>query len=163
MPSTQQFAQCAEQQSRLADLLKRFAFELKWEEFRGSLRLVVPASSTFAVLDILKNQGGMDMLVDITAVDLLEYEGATDRFRVVYLLLNTETSERLEVNTHVNDPQADADERLQFVERSRLDRARDLRHVRHHLRRPSQLQTFVVAPRVRSLSTAKRLSSQRPR
>lgn len=105
MSTTQTFAQCADLQSRLAEILKRFAFELQWEEFRGTLRLVVPAASTFAVLDLLKNKGGMDMLVDITAVDLLEYEGATDRFRVVYLLLNTENSERLEVNTHVNDPQ----------------------------------------------------------
>lgn len=104
MSTTQTFPQCSDQQSRLAELLKRFAFELQWTEFRGSLRLVVPATSTFAVLDIIKNQAGMDMLVDITAVDLLEYEGATDRFRVVYLLLNTESGERLEVNTHVNDP-----------------------------------------------------------
>ncbi len=84
------------------------------------------------------------MLVDITAVDLLEYEGATDRFRVVYLLLNTETSERLEVNTHVNAP-ADLDQRLQFVERGRLDRARNLRYVRHHLCRPPELQAIAFA------------------
>ncbi len=49
-------------------------------------------------------QMGFDMLVDVTAVDLLEYPDATDRFRVVYQLLNTESGERLEVRTHVNDP-----------------------------------------------------------
>ncbi len=97
------FPQCAALQEQLAKVLTRFAFELQWSEFRGSLKLVVPASSVFAVLEKLK-AAGMDMLIDVTAVDLLEYEGATDRFRVVYLLLNTETSERLEVNTHVNDP-----------------------------------------------------------
>ncbi|MCC6508102.1 MAG: NADH-quinone oxidoreductase subunit C [Pirellulaceae bacterium] len=102
--TTPSFPQCAQQQSRLAALLQRFAYELQWSEFRGTLRLVVPAESVFAVLEKVKVGAGMDMLVDITAVDLLEYEGATDRFRVVYLLLNTETSERLEINTHVNDP-----------------------------------------------------------
>jgi NADH-quinone oxidoreductase subunit C len=44
------------------------------------------------------------MLVDLTAVDELEYPNATDRFRVVYCLLNTATGERLIVLTYVNDP-----------------------------------------------------------
>lgn len=92
-------------QQRLEDLLRSVTPALVWSEFRGDLRLVVPAASIFAVLEKLKTAAGMDMLVDITAVDLLEYEGATDRFRVVYLLLNTESGERLEVNTHVNDPE----------------------------------------------------------
>lgn len=85
------------------DLLRPVCPEMQWSEFRGDLRVVVPASHVRAALEALKG-GGMDMLVDITAVDLLEYEGSTDRFRVVYLLLNTESSQRLEVNTHVNDP-----------------------------------------------------------
>ncbi len=42
MSITQTFAQCADLQSRLAEILKRFAFELQWEEFRGTLRLVFP-------------------------------------------------------------------------------------------------------------------------
>jgi NADH-quinone oxidoreductase subunit C len=92
-------------QQRLEDLLRSVTPALVWSEFRGDLRLVVPAASIFAVLEKLKTAAGMDMLVDVTAVDLLEYEGATDRFRVVYLLLNTESGERLEVNTHVNDPE----------------------------------------------------------
>lgn len=92
-------------QQRLEDLLRPVSPALVWSEFRGDLRLVVPATSVFPVLEKLKLQAGMDMLVDVTAVDLLEYEGATDRFRVVYLLLNTESGERLEVNTHVNDPE----------------------------------------------------------
>lgn len=44
------------------------------------------------------------MLAEITAVDYLEYEGAADRFGVVYVLLNTSTGERLVVKTFVNDP-----------------------------------------------------------
>lgn len=92
-------------QQRLEDLLRPVTSALVWSEFRGDLRLVVPAASIYAVLEKLKAEAGMDMLVDVTAVDLLEYEGATDRYRVVYLLLNTESGERLEVNTHVNDPE----------------------------------------------------------
>lgn len=87
----------------LEELLRPVCPKAEWTEFRGDLRVVVPAGKVRAVLESLKT-GGMDMLVDITAVDLLEYEGATDRFRVVYLLLNTESSQRLEVNTYVNDP-----------------------------------------------------------
>jgi NADH-quinone oxidoreductase subunit C len=95
----------AEQQSRLEGLLSSVTPALSWSEFRGDLRLTVPAVSLYPVMEQLKNGAGMDMLIDVTAVDLLEYEGATDRFRVVYLLLNTESGERLEVDTHVNDPE----------------------------------------------------------
>jgi NADH-quinone oxidoreductase subunit C len=44
------------------------------------------------------------MLVDVTAVDYLEYRGARDRFAVIYLLASTETNERLTVKVFVNDP-----------------------------------------------------------
>jgi NADH-quinone oxidoreductase subunit C len=47
---------------------------------------------------------GFDQLTDITCVDLLEYGNATDRFEVVYLLLNIETSERLTLKTYLNEP-----------------------------------------------------------
>jgi NADH-quinone oxidoreductase subunit C len=56
------------------------------------------------LLKWLKESGGFDLLVDITAVDYLEYPDAADRFGVVYLLANTETSERLAVKTFVNPP-----------------------------------------------------------
>jgi NADH-quinone oxidoreductase subunit C len=46
------------------------------------------------------------MLVELTAVDYLEYEGAKDRFGVVYVLVCTGTGERLVIKTHVNDPEA---------------------------------------------------------
>jgi NADH-quinone oxidoreductase subunit C len=46
----------------------------------------------------------MDQLCDLTAVDLLEYPGATDRFEIVYLLLNTSNSDRLTVRTYLNEP-----------------------------------------------------------
>lgn len=46
---------------------------------------------------------GYNTLIDITAVDLLEY-GGDDRFRVVYQLLNLDSSARLEVRSYVNEP-----------------------------------------------------------
>jgi NADH-quinone oxidoreductase subunit C len=43
-------------------------------------------------------------LVDITAVDLLEYPDARNRFRVFYALANTSTAERIYVRTHLDEP-----------------------------------------------------------
>lgn len=92
-------------QQQLEDVLRSVSSSLAWSEFRGDLRLQVPAKDVYAVLEALKSKAAMDTLIDITAVDLLEYEGATDRFRVVYLLLSSSGGQRLEVNTHVNDPE----------------------------------------------------------
>ena len=77
---------------------------LSWSEFRSQKRLTVPASNIAVALKALRD-AGMDQLIDITAVDMLEYPGATDRFEVVYLLLNTNSGERLTVKTHVNEPE----------------------------------------------------------
>jgi NADH-quinone oxidoreductase subunit C len=76
---------------------------LNWSEFRGQQRVVVPAASLFRCLEIFK-ASGMDQLSDITCVDLLEYPGATDRFEMIYLLLNTQSGERLVVKTFLNEP-----------------------------------------------------------
>ncbi|MFM7928328.1 MAG: NADH-quinone oxidoreductase subunit C [Pirellula sp.] len=76
---------------------------LQWSEFRSQQRVTVPAAKISVALETLRD-AGMDQLVDITAVDMLEYPGATDRFEVVYLLLNTNSGERLTVKTHVNEP-----------------------------------------------------------
>jgi len=73
-------------------------------EFRDNRRAIVPASKLFEAASALKTEMGFDMLVDVTAVDYLEYEGATDRFGVVYCLLNTTTGERIILKTFVNDP-----------------------------------------------------------
>jgi NADH-quinone oxidoreductase subunit C len=79
-------------------------FALSQSEFRDNRRVTVGADRLYALLATLKTSHGFDMLVDITCVDYLEYEGATDRFGVVYCLLNMETGERLIVKTFVNDP-----------------------------------------------------------
>lgn len=77
---------------------------LVFSQFRDNRRVVVPAGSLQPILSYLKSELGFDMLAEITAVDYLEYEGATDRFGVVYVLLNIQTGERLIVKTFVNDP-----------------------------------------------------------
>jgi NADH-quinone oxidoreductase subunit C len=73
-------------------------------EFRDNRRLVVPPGRLLEALTALKTEFGFDLLVDITAADYLEYEGATDRFGVMYCLTNVTTGERLVVKTYVNDP-----------------------------------------------------------
>lgn len=77
--------------------------KLYWSAFQNQHRVVVGHHDLAASLRALRDLG-MDQLVDITAVDLLEYPGASDRYEVVYLLLNTTSGQRLIVKTHVNDP-----------------------------------------------------------
>ncbi len=86
----------------LQPLLDKFALTIS--EFRDNRRVVVAADNLVALLETLKNSHGFSMLVDITCVDYLEYEGASDRFGVVYCLLNMTTGERLIVRTFINDP-----------------------------------------------------------
>ncbi len=76
----------------------------QWSSFRDQDRLTVPPTDTYSTLETLRDQIGFDMLIDITAVDHLEYEGAKDRFEVVYCLLNTESGVRLIVSTFLNEP-----------------------------------------------------------
>lgn len=80
-------------------------FQGSTSEFRDNRRVIVPAPQLFDAAKSLKTEFGFDMLVDITAVDYLEYDGATDRFGVIYCLLNTTTGERLILKTYVNDPE----------------------------------------------------------
>ncbi|MBM3963802.1 MAG: NADH-quinone oxidoreductase subunit C [Planctomycetes bacterium] len=68
------------------------------------MRVTVKSGDLTVALTTARD-AGMDQLIDITAVDLLEYPGAADRFEVVYLLLNTESGERLIVKTHINEPE----------------------------------------------------------
>jgi NADH-quinone oxidoreductase subunit C len=75
------------------------------EQFRDNVRVIVPAERVYSVLEALKDAAGFDMLVDVTAVDYLEYPDATDRYAVIYCLLNTESAERIIVKTHLNDPE----------------------------------------------------------
>jgi NADH-quinone oxidoreductase subunit C len=73
-------------------------------EFRGNDRLIVGADRVFAVLQTMKSECGFDMLVELTAVDYLQYPNARDRYGVIYVIRNLTTGIQLVVKTHVNDP-----------------------------------------------------------
>jgi NADH-quinone oxidoreductase subunit C len=77
---------------------------LIWSEFRQQVRVDVPAAHLATVLAALKTQLGFDQLIDITAVDWLDYDGATSRFQVVYCLLAVESGARLVVRTSLDEP-----------------------------------------------------------
>ena len=85
--------------------LKFAGAELAFSQFRDNHRIVVPAAKLFEILAFLKNEQHFDMLAEVTAVDYLEYEGAKDRFGVVYVLVSTQSGERLVIKTFVNDPE----------------------------------------------------------
>jgi NADH-quinone oxidoreductase subunit C len=80
--------------------------EIAESTFRDNRRFVVPAVGLLRVLQALRDEHGFDMLIDMTAVDYLEYPDAAHRFGVVYLLLNVATGERLIVKTFIDPPQA---------------------------------------------------------
>ncbi len=77
---------------------------LQWSEFQLQLRAVVSAVNLLELLHACKRLG-FNQLTDLTCVDLLEYGNASDRFEVVYLLLNIDSGERLTIKTYVNDPE----------------------------------------------------------
>jgi NADH-quinone oxidoreductase subunit C len=78
---------------------------LSVSEFRGQTRVVAPVEWLWEVLKTLKEECGFDFLADITCVDYLHYRDAKDRFGLVYVLANTETSGRIVVRTYLNDPE----------------------------------------------------------
>lgn len=73
-------------------------------EFRDNRRLHVPPARFFEFMKYLKDSEGFDQLSEQSAADYLKYPGARDRFGVWYVLLNTQTGERVVVKTFVNDP-----------------------------------------------------------
>jgi NADH-quinone oxidoreductase subunit C len=74
-------------------------------QFRDNYRIIVSPEQLFAVLGYLKYDCGFDMLFELTAADYLRYPDASDRYGVIYGLLNTATGVRVFVKTFVNDPQ----------------------------------------------------------
>jgi NADH-quinone oxidoreductase subunit C len=92
--------------STLERLTQRFGGEgFSSSHFRDNTRFDIPPQSLVDVLTFLKGDCGFDLLVDVTAVDLLEYPEARNRFRVVYALANTVTAERIYVRTHLDLPE----------------------------------------------------------
>lgn len=91
------------EEATLQSIRERFpAAEIS--EFRGQHRVRIDAPAVHDLLEFLKEEIGLTLLVDITCVDYLYYSGAKDRFGLVYLLANPETGERITVRTFVNDP-----------------------------------------------------------
>jgi NADH-quinone oxidoreductase subunit C len=74
-------------------------------EFRDNRRVVVKPVQLFEILKCLKQEHGFDMLFEMTAADYLKYPNATDRFGVVYGLLNMNTGERVFIKTWLNEPE----------------------------------------------------------
>jgi NADH-quinone oxidoreductase subunit C len=89
----------------LKTLHDRFGYDITESTFRDNRRFVVPSGKVYFVLEFLWKEMGFDMLLELTAVDYLEYPEAMDRFGVVYGLVNTETGERLIIKTHLNLPE----------------------------------------------------------
>ena len=88
----------------LKTLHDRFGYDIAESTFCDNRRIVVPNEKVYFVLEYLWREQGFDMLVELTATDYLEYPNATDRFGVVYIVLNTFTGERLIVKTFLNPP-----------------------------------------------------------
>lgn len=85
-------------------LIKKYP-AIKLETFRDNHRVIVPCKDLLAILQWLKTEHRFDMLFELTCVDYLYFPDATDRFGVVYGVLNSETGERLIVKTYVNVPE----------------------------------------------------------
>lgn len=81
---------------------------LLFSEFRDNRRLTLPAehaeATLYPLLEFLKVERGFDYLCDLAGIDYLGYPDATDRYGVVYALVNTATRERLFVKAMANDP-----------------------------------------------------------
>jgi NADH-quinone oxidoreductase subunit C len=92
--------------STYADQLKQKFGEGSFttSQFRDNVRLHVPAEKLLDFMTVLKGACGFDLIVDITAVDYLQYPNATDRYGVVYALANSTTAERVFVKVGLNDP-----------------------------------------------------------
>lgn len=73
-------------------------------EFRDNRRLTVDAGQVFAVLKLLKEECGFDLLAELGGADYLHYPNARDRYGVWYVLVNTTTGLRIIVKTFTNDP-----------------------------------------------------------
>ena len=86
-------------------LTQRFGADtLGVSEFRDNCRVSCASERLLEVLQFLKEDCQFDLLVDVTAVDYLEYPQARDRFGVIYALASTTTRQRLFVKVFLNEP-----------------------------------------------------------
>jgi NADH-quinone oxidoreductase subunit C len=73
-------------------------------EFRGDTRVIIGKEQLLDAMQLLKDDRGFDLLVDVTCVDYLNYRDAKNRFGLAYLLANTATNERLTVRVLLDEP-----------------------------------------------------------
>lgn len=97
------------------------ALGLKGAQFKGDTQVVVPKASLLQVITYLKNdpQLNYNLLVDVTAVDYLNFPGATKdgRFGLVYVLSSIPLTAgegsgggpRLIVRVFVDEPELEVD------------------------------------------------------
>jgi NADH-quinone oxidoreductase subunit C len=94
--------------SYLDKLSSKFPGAFTTSSFRDNQRIVLSAENSssilFPLLKCLKEECGFDMLAELGGIDYLNYPLATDRYGVVYGLLNTTTGERVFVKAFANDP-----------------------------------------------------------
>jgi NADH-quinone oxidoreductase subunit C len=91
----------------LATLAEVLGAPPKTTEFKGNLRVYVPAERIVEVLTALRDRCGFNFLVELGGVDYLGYpkpSGSGKRFEVHYALLNHETNDRLIVKVGADDP-----------------------------------------------------------
>jgi len=72
--------------------------------FRDNVRLEVPPAASLEVLRKLRSHAGLDLLVDLSAADYLNYPNAVHRYGIWYVLESVETGVRLVVKTWADDP-----------------------------------------------------------
>lgn len=86
----------------------KFADGFTTSAFRDNQRVLVSAEKAptvlFPLLKCLKELCGFDMLSELGGIDYLNYPNATDRYAVVYGLINMVSGERLFVKAFTNDP-----------------------------------------------------------
>ena len=90
----------------VARLLERFPGSIvETHAHRGDHTVVVGREGLIDLLRACRDDHGFDMLMDLTAVDLLLFPGREDgpRFDVVYHLYGTEENRRLRVTTRVDE------------------------------------------------------------
>ena len=78
---------------------------LRVTEFRNNTTLIADPKDVHRLLRFLRDDPScnFDLLCDVTAVDYLGYPTQTiGRFAVVWILVNTETTQRINVKTFIN-------------------------------------------------------------
>jgi NADH-quinone oxidoreductase subunit C len=92
----------------LDTLAAKFDGHFTTSAFRDNKRVVLAADKApvvlFALLKCLRDECGFDFLSDVAGIDYLHYPNATDRYGVVYALVNTTSGERVFVKAMANDP-----------------------------------------------------------